>query len=176
MIAFPEEEGVQFIPSDEYARRLPPSPPATHVEPFHATARQIPCISGVEGVPRVILRMRWLAVSATITLPLASIATPVGALNCADTPVPSKNPVVDPAKVLTTPVEPELSGVPANIELPDVDSVHVIPSELYAISPDVGEPLEAPPATHIEPFHATAFALAVKSELPLGDSDHVEPS
>jgi hypothetical protein len=91
--------------------------------------------------------------------------------------VPSKNPVVDPAKVLTTPpIEPELPDVPANIEFPDVDCVHVIPSELYAITPDVGDPLEAPPATHKEPFHATAFALPVKSELPLEEADQLKPS
>jgi hypothetical protein len=54
--------------------------------------------------PGVTLRMRWFWVSATITLPLASTATPRGILNCAFVPEASKDPAVDcPAIVVTTP-------------------------------------------------------------------------
>jgi hypothetical protein len=34
---YPESEAVQLIPSDEYASELNPSPPATQIDPFHAT-------------------------------------------------------------------------------------------------------------------------------------------
>jgi hypothetical protein len=48
------------------------------------------------------LRIRRLSVSATITVPLASIATPQGKSNLAFVPVPSANPPVLPARVVTT--------------------------------------------------------------------------
>jgi hypothetical protein len=34
---FPEEDAVQFIPSEEVANTFVPLPPATHKEPFHPT-------------------------------------------------------------------------------------------------------------------------------------------
>jgi hypothetical protein len=34
---FPEEDAVQFIPSEEYATLFNPKPPATHKDPFHPT-------------------------------------------------------------------------------------------------------------------------------------------
>ncbi len=54
--------------------------------------------------PCVTMRMRLFPESATITLPLASTATPEGKSNEAPTPVPSANARVPlPASVLTTP-------------------------------------------------------------------------
>ena len=47
-------------------------------------------------------RMRWLYVSATMTLPLLSTATPVGNLNEAPAPTPLANAADPfPASVLT---------------------------------------------------------------------------
>jgi hypothetical protein len=52
----------------------------------------------------VILRIRLLNVSATYTLPCASVARPSGLLNIALAPVPSVEPALEvPAKVVTTP-------------------------------------------------------------------------
>jgi hypothetical protein len=36
--AFPDDDPVHVIPSDEYPRRLSPAPPPTQRVPFHATA------------------------------------------------------------------------------------------------------------------------------------------
>jgi len=53
---------------------------------------------------QVSLRMRSLDLSATMTLPLLSTATPEGSLNEAPAPVPSANAADPlPASVVTTP-------------------------------------------------------------------------
>jgi hypothetical protein len=40
-MAFPEVDPVHVIPSEEYASWFVPSPPATHLVPFHASAIQL---------------------------------------------------------------------------------------------------------------------------------------
>ena len=42
-MAFPFVDAVQFIPSEEYARRFVPIPPATQIDPLYATA--IECVN-----------------------------------------------------------------------------------------------------------------------------------
>ena len=54
---------------------------------------------------------------------------------------------------------------------PEVDTVHVIPSEEYA---SVFVP--KPPATHRVPFHATALQVFVNSAVPEAEAVHVIPS
>ena len=49
----PEADAVHVIPSDEYASVSPPSPPATHIIPFHATAKTVVVITPVPEVDPV---------------------------------------------------------------------------------------------------------------------------
>jgi len=53
----------------------------------------------------VTFRIRLLLWSVTKTIPLVSTVTPIGQLNLAFVPVPSANPAVPPAKVVTIPVD-----------------------------------------------------------------------
>jgi hypothetical protein len=83
------------------------------------------------------LRMRLFAESATITLPLASMATPVGSLNAAPTPVPSANAYDPlPASVVTTP-----PGVTLRIRLLSLSATITLP--LASMATPVGYEKEA---------------------------------
>jgi hypothetical protein len=73
-----------------------PVPSANVADPLPASVVTTP--------PGVSLRMRWLFLSATMTLPLLSTATPEGSMNKAPAPAPSENPYdPPPASVVTTP-------------------------------------------------------------------------
>ena len=54
---FPEEDGVQLIPSAEYSMVFPPCPPATQREPFHATlspaaaSNELPLPEAIHVIP-----------------------------------------------------------------------------------------------------------------------------
>ena len=61
--------------------------------------------------------------------------------------------------------------MPVIIEFPDVEAVHVIPSDEYA---SLFVPV--PPAIHKEPFHATDKHCVVKIELPFAEAVQLIPS
>src|SRR5437588_1106315 len=86
------------IPEGRLNRAVLPAPsklPLTPAEPARV----------VTTAPGVILRIVWLPVSPTYTLPALSNATPRGPEKRAATPVPSAAPggPGEPAKVVTTP-------------------------------------------------------------------------
>ena len=93
---------------------LPALSTATPAGPLKRAAAPVPsAVPGLPAVPAsvvttppdVIIRIVWLPVSPTYTLPAASTATPTGALKCAPSPVPSVLPLMpaSPANVVTTP-------------------------------------------------------------------------
>ena len=94
----------------------------------------------------VILRILWLPISATYTLPKASTASPLGLLKLAATPVPFVEPLTPlPAKVVTIPV-----GVILRILLLYWSTTNTLP-EASTATPEGPLKLAAIPVASVEP-------------------------
>ena len=94
--------------------------PVPFVEPDVLPAKVVTTPAGV------ILRIRSLPISDTYRLPSKSKLSPYGELNVALVPVPSVEPDVLPAKVVTTP-----SGVIIRIRLLSVSATYTFPTESH---------------------------------------------
>jgi hypothetical protein len=130
IIIAPFGDAVHVSPSKEYAKQLVKSgflPPATHIDPFHATVAQY---AGCAAPPK----MAFPFVEAFQVIPSEEYA---------NTFVP-----LPPATHLD-PFHATEKQNTVNILFPFADEDQFIPSEEYA---NTFVPL--PPATHIDPFHA----------------------
>src|SRR3954452_9046813 len=160
----------------EASTAIPAGPLNSAAVPVALIIPAMPSPANVVTTPAgVILRMRLVSASATYMLPELSKSKPLGPLSLAPVPVPSSQPLVEPAKVDTTPAAPAATFVGAFGTKPGITVMGLdagpSPTLFVAytvtvtltlfVSPVIVQPVDAPFPVHDCPELAVAVYVVI---------------